>query len=554
MLSAKFRKAGAQVQVGNALSRNRTAPAQGLPSQRHNDFAENEFLLQVQSNDSFLHTLGSLSSLCGIKVIELNSFAEELCRCCWKQALLLGNCDSDKHLAAAKREVEKLKQKLVDCNLSAMKQMSIDRGGTHSTGELGMDTITMHEPFNHLDDSTKELVLQICRDKLRQLSEGTAPSSLIEKLSKNQQGGGGDQAGTADEATLKELEETREQLKQLQLRLDEEVERADKAEAALVTAGERAEKAEKALAELTAAYEELQELAATQQQELESAKAELDVLRNSIAELQARYDTLEEEANEMREELARRNNTRTHSTQTSLTGEKIEAKDAEIKKLKVMLEELQMKVRELMNECMKKGIGKEVAHIAEDLGISEIVKAKSVFQRLYDDAIHRVARLENLREKVKNERARLFYKPGVEAESDDENDVPDLRKELIDVVGKSDLGGQLGSLTSAREEDPASPSSQMRAGRAMVPPGGSPGYPASNCRVHIQELGHVHHADTALAVGRRLRKLGTSASAPVLPAVPQKSDHAQSPQKEPSVIQMDLDGGKKRVKRKLVLS
>merc|ERR1712008_582700 len=79
-------------------------------------------------------------------------------------------------------------------------------------------------------------------------------------------------------------------------------------------------------------------------------------------------------AEEMREELRRRNNTRTHGTQTTVTGPKLDEQTAEIKRLKVMLEEMQMKLKD------------------------------TVFQRLYDDALHRVDRLEKLRDKVRREK------------------------------------------------------------------------------------------------------------------------------------------------------
>jgi len=64
-----------------------------------------------------------------------------------------------------------------------------------------------------------------------------------------------------------------------------------------------------------------------------------DRLQEDLDQLQASYVALEAEAKEMREELRRCNNTRTHGTQTTLTGQKLDEQSAEVKKLKVMPEE-----------------------------------------------------------------------------------------------------------------------------------------------------------------------------------------------------------------------
>merc|ERR1712039_412963 len=59
--------------------------------------------------------------------------------------------------------------------------------------------------------------------------------------------------------------------------------------------------------------------------------------------------------------------------------------------------ELKAKISELMNECKKKGLN--IASISERVGLSRFLKCRSCFQRLYDDAMERVARLDMLREK-----------------------------------------------------------------------------------------------------------------------------------------------------------
>merc|ERR1711968_147171 len=105
----------------------------------------------------------------------------------------------------------------------------------------------------------------------------------------------------------------------------------------------------------------------------------------------------------MREELARRNNTRTAGTQTTLTSSKLDEQNNERRKLKLMLEELQTKLKELMTEYRRK-FGDAATKIADGLGLRELLKEETVFQRLYDDALDRVHRLEQLRAKVRQER------------------------------------------------------------------------------------------------------------------------------------------------------
>jgi len=93
--------------------------------------------------------------------------------------------------------------------------------------------------------------------------------------------------------------------------------------------------------------------------------------------------------------------------QTDLSGHEVDTSRNEIKKHKVMLEELQMKFKELMDLCRKHGIGDEVDAIANAMGIGEVVlgSRRAVFQRLYEDAVERADRLEQMRSQLKVERA-----------------------------------------------------------------------------------------------------------------------------------------------------
>lgn len=400
-------------------------------------------------------------------------------------------------LAAAKLEIQNLKQKLVQCNLSTMKQMGALGACRHTDGQLKEDTIIFHEPLQYLDEDSKDLVLTIVCDKLRQLEIGHAPPSLVAALTRH----ANILASQDDGASMQELLETRAELEASQCEARTLRLKLEDAETLIVMrtqelANVKAKLAEtqEALAELQeqervlrVAYAELQEVSvrqqveiARQQREIERINAELEnerqansklreeverlqgrlreyerrvqQLERDFAELQQRFDILEAEANEMREELARRNNTRTQGTQTSLTGPKLDEQVAETKRLKVMLEELQMKLKELIDKYRRK-FGSEAKHIATELGMDALLKEDTVFQRLYDDALDRVDRLEKLRAKIRKERSVL---KGVA-------EVPSSEGSVLAAVEQSDLKGPCRFMDTIEREPqsielPATPS------------------------------------------------------------------------------------------------
>jgi len=212
----------------------------------------------------------------------------------------------------------------------------------------------------------------------------------------------------------------------------------DATKAHLATAQAKLLEAEAALSQLRdehvalqVAYSKLQELSEEQKstikqlgEELQKERQENNKLRAEVERLQeyvrraeqlerelkalrTKFQELEVEAETMRQELARRNNTRTKGTQTNLTGSRIDEQVAEIRKLKLMLEELQNKMKELMQE-VRRTYGADSSSIIEELGLKELLKEETVFQRLYDDAMERVHRLERLRARVRKERKELW--------------------------------------------------------------------------------------------------------------------------------------------------
>jgi ribosomal protein S17 len=86
---------------------------------------------------------------------------------------------------------------------------------------------------------------------------------------------------------------------------------------------------------------------------------------------------------------------------------KIEKLLHENKQLKVSLEELRAKVGDMVQACKDKGVDEGlVESVLETTGLKPFLKVRSVFTKLYDDAVARIDRLEKLREKYRLEKER----------------------------------------------------------------------------------------------------------------------------------------------------
>merc|ERR1719235_2867855 len=94
------------------------------------------------------------------------------------------------------------------------------------------------------------------------------------------------------------------------------------------------------------------------------------------------------------------------AVQTDLGGSEVDEHVKQIKQLRVMLEELQMKFKELLDKCKERGFGDELEKIAQDMGIEAMFaySTRPVFQRLYEDALRRIRKLEKIRESIRLER------------------------------------------------------------------------------------------------------------------------------------------------------
>jgi len=107
----------------------------------------------------------------------------------------------------------------------------------------------------------------------------------------------------------------------------------------------------------------------------------------------------------------------------------------ENKRLRLMLEELRAKLADLMEECKMQGLEATVAKIADVVGLSKVLQIHCVFERLYQDAMDRIGRLEALRQKYRASRDDLIA-AGIAP-------VCSLPTDIIDIVSQSNLIFQL---------------------------------------------------------------------------------------------------------------
>ena len=184
---------------------------------------ETSFLLKVQKSNGFQKLIGSYSRTFGVALDDnnLQSFAEELCRCCLREADDV--MFDDGPLAAALQEVQHYKQKLNECNLAAVKQISAMRDGCHLSESLKEDTVNFHEPLTFMDEGQQSLVIAVVCDKLRQLRNGTAPPTLVEALARYAEAFVKQEEGAALDELLEiqsGLQKVRVQKKAVQVRLE----------------------------------------------------------------------------------------------------------------------------------------------------------------------------------------------------------------------------------------------------------------------------------------------------------------------------------------------
>lgn len=352
---------------------------------------EGEFLNRVQSNKVFLRLLGLLSKRTGMPVEDLHTLVEEIILLCWLEADLTLAAATQK--APMLAEMERLKLKMNACNLTAQKQIEYFKNGPVLAGPLGEDTIIFHEPLKYLDDSTKDLVLSLVLEKVKMIESGSAPPSLVEALANRAKRSEATETSGATGSLNERLESAMDRLADVTYELKE-------ARGMQAESEDEAHKLRRQLWELKeqkGGANELQELRDTvtrQQEEFSTQNAELQELRAKALEHEK----------DREDEGVRGGGSSSSSAevQTIVSGQDMADQKKEVRLLKVAIQELQMKIKDLLEKCRRDGL--EVDEIAKEMGLEEVIIQQSVFQRLFEDGKKRADKLERIRAQLKSER------------------------------------------------------------------------------------------------------------------------------------------------------
>jgi len=117
-------------------------------------------------------------------------------------------------------------------------------------------------------------------------------------------------------------------------------------------------------------------------------------LGQEVAQLKQKVTSQEEEIEDLKRQLIPPE-AHDRNTQTTMTCSDLDNIMVENAELKVILEELKMKVKELMDKCKDEDMP-EMAQFIEKVGLGPLLNSLSVFERLYLDAQERCVRLEEL--------------------------------------------------------------------------------------------------------------------------------------------------------------
>merc|ERR1712008_337039 len=152
--------------------------------------------------------------------------------------------------------------------------------------------------------------------------------------------------------------------------------------------------------------------------------------------------------------------------------------------------------KELVDSYRRK-FGAEAKGIAEALGITSLLKKDTVFQRLYDDALHRVDRLEKLRDKVRREKHQ-YATPSTNGSA--------VVEDTVDAAAAAVAAAAEGSVLAAVEQSPLRGLRKMFSGQNVATdPDSSPLPPRQQTLGSSMSLPMLHHSpslhkNTAAAV------------------------------------------------------
>lgn len=378
-----------------------------LLHKRQHKKLENDFLHRVQTNKVFSRLLGLLSKRTGLSVEDLHVLVDEICKLCWSEADMLLP-EADDQTAPMRLEIQHLKQQLNACALSSQKQIAhVATNHSSASDDAVRDGgVVFHEPLQYLDESTKDAVLSLVLDKIQLVEAGNAPRSLVEALKKRAVRKApietiADRELTLDMA-LETLADVREELK------ESRAIQADAEEVALLLRQQLKEEEQK-VPELREELRALRKKGIQQEQEWRAEKEDLEeelqtaILELKLAQKEKAEDSMRPAHRRFPVEEAM--NGIACQTQTDMQGSDV-AHQEDVNKYRVMLEEMQMKFKELMQKCRQRGFGAQVEEITHEIGLEEVIGTRAVFQRLYEDAQRRAEKLDRIRAQLQTERDR----------------------------------------------------------------------------------------------------------------------------------------------------
>lgn len=230
-----------------------------------------ELLDDMEENSEYVHLVTHHQRRYRISPEDMVAFMEKLCGICMPILMAAGGSSemATSKLQRLQRDLKKtkedLKAKLVQCNLSALKQSDLVKGGTGKWD----DKVTFYEPMKYLNEDEKDMVFMVVKDKLRQILDGTAPDSFMGKLRES--------LGMADPAKLLKKQGSRSASAK-------EEEEEDFANQAVEIARNAAKKSQEVAALAQRETEELKKRLVQLQQQLDDRGTELTEAQQLLAQ------------------------------------------------------------------------------------------------------------------------------------------------------------------------------------------------------------------------------------------------------------------------------
>lgn len=397
------------------------------------------YLSRLRKDQQFLQEVSELSVRLGVNEDDLREGLQPICNACWTQAVRTGE----------QSQVERLRKQLTQCNATAMRDISDLRAKILTGAGFEVCDIEFHEPLQYLDEETRDLVLTIILDKLRMIAAGKASGSLLQMLleaTKDSEEGKALQAKLAELPRLQaEAEELRENAAKLQIARAAEVKlqkeavglrhelEAEREEVArLKEEAAQREHQQHQFPQQTSqqpqqfSHQPSQQFSQQPQQSSQEPQQQLAQLSQQLATQQSQQ--LSQQSQQLQQLQghaghdanpaccvsagagagasagAGANGVGSSAVAGNASSSKDKSLAAENGRLRVLVEELRMKVKDLIEACKRKGVSSALLdEVTAELALGPVLGAGSVFERLYKDAMNRLAKYAQMQEAKQSE-------------------------------------------------------------------------------------------------------------------------------------------------------